>query len=308
MSAETCVMRGNGLERVSLEDLNTPLAIVIPVQNAERLLRECLSALLGQLRAEDLLVVVDDSSEDGTAGVAEGLGATVIRRQTAGGPYAARNDGWRATTQPYVLFTDARCIAHENLLDRVREAASHGPDLIFGEMTVRSGPRVAERVAAERQHLRVAPYAADSFLPYFPTACLTVRREALEAADGFRIVDSGGDADLCWRVQLAGMREITQITDPVMEWRPRATVLSLLRQWAKYGRSTAWLRHEFRLHGATAPAPRPATRILAGYTIRLLRRIAERRARDLRLTVVTTLADAACDLSYARSMRALRKG
>jgi len=144
-------------------------------------------------------------------------------------------------------------------------------------------------------------------LPYFPTACLTVRREALDAADGFRIVDSGGDADLCWRIQLAGMREIIEITEPVMDWRPRATVRSLLQQWAKYGRSTAWLRHEFRFHGATAPTPRPAIRVLAGYAIRLLRRICQRRAKDLRLTVVTTLADLACDLSYTRSMRTLRK-
>ena len=290
------------------EDLNPPIAIVLPIRNAEHLLLECLSPLLGQLRAADGLVVVDDSSEDGSVSVAERLGATVIRRETAGGPYAARNDGWRATTQPYVLFTDVRCIAHGDLLEKVRDAASHRPDLIFGEMCVRSGPRLAERAAAERQHLRVAPYAADSFLPYFPTACLTVRREALEAADGFRIVDSGGDADLCWRIQLSGMRKIIEIREPLMEWRPRSTVRSLLQQWAKYGRSSAWLRHEFRSHGATAPTPRPSIRILAFYTIRIFGRIVKRRAKDVPVIVVTTLVDLACDLSYARTMRALRKG
>ena len=293
---------------MSWKDLEPPLAVVIPARNVEHLLPECLSALLGQLRADDQLVLVDDSSNDGTAGVAERLGARVIRRDSAGGPYAARNDGWRATTQPYVLFTDARCIANEKLLDRVREAASRGPDLIFGEMGVRTGLRIAERVAAERQHLRVAPYSADSFLPFFPTACLTVRREALEAVGGFRIVDSGGDADLCWRIQLSGMRKIHEITEPVMEWRPRATVVALLQQWAKYGRSSAWLRHEFRSRGATAPTPRPTIRIVAGYVIRLLRRIVERKAKDVRVIVVTTLADLACDVSYARAMRALRRG
>ena len=80
-----------------------------------------------------------------------------------------------------------------------------GGDLIFSDVLVRSGARLAERVAAQRQHLLSRHYLATPyFLPYFPTANLAVRRAALEHVDGFRIMPSGGDADLCWRVQLAG--------------------------------------------------------------------------------------------------------
>jgi glycosyltransferase involved in cell wall biosynthesis len=283
-----------------------PLAIVIPVRNAEDLLPECLTAIAEQMREGDSLVVVDDSSEDDTSKVAERLGADVIRRTTAGGPYAARNDGWRATTQPYVLFTDVRCIAHRGLLDRVREAASHDPALIFADIVIRPGNRLAERVAAARQHLRLEYYRKDSFLPFFPTAGLTVKRAALNAVDGFRVLESGGDADLCWRIQLSGFDRLQEIDEPLIEWRPRTAVRSLIQQWAKYGRSNALLRHEYRARGATAPAPQPTTRLLAIYARRTLRTLGRRRFRDAPTILVDALVDLARDVSYGRTLRGLR--
>lgn len=284
-----------------------PLAIVIPVRNGAHLLPECLAALSGQLREGDSLIVVDDFSQDDTAAIAQAHGAEVIRRASAGGPYAARNDGWRATSQPYVLFTDARCVAREGLLDRVREAAARNPALIFADILVRPGRRLAERVAAQRQHLRLAYYRDDSFLPFFPTACLGVRRAALEAVDGFRALESGGDADVCWRIQLAGFREVREIGEPLMEWRARSDVRSLVAQWAKYGRSNAQLRHEYRSHGASAPAPQPTLRLVAIHAKRTVRTLQRSRLRDASLILVDAAVDLARDVSYGRTVRSLRQ-
>ncbi len=284
-----------------------PLAIVIPVRNAGHLLPECLAAISGQLRAGDSLVVVDDSSDDDTSAVAERMGAEVIRRGAPGGPYAARNDGWRATTQPYVLFTDARCVAHQGLLDRVREAASKGPALIFADIVVRPGTRLAERVAAERQHLRLEYYRDDSFLRFFPTAGLTVKRAALDAVDGFRVLESGGDADLCWRIQLSGFRELEEIQEPLIEWRPRSDVRSLVQQWAKYGRSNATLRHEYASQGAITSTPQPTLRLVAIHTRRTLRALRRARLRDASVILVDVILDLARDVSYGRTLRRLRR-
>jgi glycosyltransferase involved in cell wall biosynthesis len=284
-----------------------PLAIVIPVRNAGHLLPECLAAISEQLRAGDTLVVVDDASDDDTSAVAARLGAEVIRRRNPGGPYAARNDGWRATSQPYVLFTDARCVANQGLLDRVREAASHDPALIFADIVVRPGTRLAERVAAGRQHLRLEYYREDSFLRFFPTAGLTVKRAALDAVDGFRVLESGGDADLCWRIQLSGFRELHEIEEPLIEWRPRSDVRSLVGQWAKYGRSNAQLRHEYRSRGATAPEPQSTPRLIAIHTRRTLRALRRGRFRDASVVLVDAVVDLARDLSYARTLRGLRR-
>lgn len=292
---------------VTEENPVQPLAIVIPVRNVAHLLPECLGAISEQLLAGDSLVVVDDCSSDDTPVVAERLGARVIRRTTPGGPYAARNDGWRATTQPFVLFTDARCVARNGLLDRVREAVSDDPALVFADIVIRPGRRLAERVAAQRQHLRLAYYRDDAFLPFFPTACLAVKRSALEVVDGFRALESGGDADLCWRVQLAGFSRLREIAEPLMEWRPRTEAVSLVRQWAKYGRSNALLRHDYRSRGATAPSPQSSIRLLAIYGRRTLRTLLRSRFRDAPVTLLDALVDLARDIAYGATTRRLRR-
>jgi glycosyltransferase involved in cell wall biosynthesis len=252
-------------------------------------------------------VVVDDASRDDTAAIAQRLGARVIRRSVAGGPYAARNDGWRACAQPYIAFTDARCVVRAGWLSRVRIAAAEGGDLIFSDIIVRGGDRLAERVAARRQHLLTRHYAAAPyFLPYFPTANLAVRRAALEGVGGFRIMPSGGDADLCWRVQLAGFDCVCAIDEPLMEWRPRTTIRALLEQWAKYGRSGARLRLEYADRGAPVePALSPLHAVG-----RHARRIG-RRLRDDGTTPVTTVVDGLVDmveeLAYGHTVRQLRR-
>jgi glycosyltransferase involved in cell wall biosynthesis len=284
------------------------IAIVVPVRNASELLADCLRPIRSQLSRQDALVVVDDASTDATAAVAERLGARVVRRAVPGGPYAARNDGWTATAHPYVLFTDVRCVARPGWINRVRDAAAEGCDLIFSDIVVRGGPRLAERVAEHRQHLLARHYADHPyFLPYFPTANLAVKRAALEAIDGFRVMPSGGDADFCWRVQLAGFDNVRAIDEPLMEWRPRSTVPELLEQWAKYGRSNAVLRYAYADRGAPIePALHPLHAVA-----RHARRTARRVARDRNGGPVITLLDGCVDLvhelSYGHTARRLQR-
>jgi glycosyltransferase involved in cell wall biosynthesis len=297
----------NSEKHMSGSEEQPAVAIVVPVRNVRDLLSECLEPIRRQLGERDALVVVDDASTDGTADAAERLGARVIRRADAGGPYAARNDGWRACDQPYIMFTDVRCVVRPGWLDRIRAAAAGGGDLIFSDILVRGGDRLAERVAERRQHLLSRHYATTPyFLPYFPTANLAVRRAALDAVDGFRIMPSGGDADLCWRVQLAGFDAVCAIDETLMEWRPRPTVPALLEQWAKYGRSGARLRVEYADRGApVAPALHP---------LHAVARHARRTGRRLRdddgsraITLVDGLVDLVEELSYGQTVRRLQR-
>lgn len=283
-------------------------AIVVPVRNARDLLAECLAPIREQLDDGDVLTVIDDASTDGTAAEAQRLGAHVLRRAAPGGPYAARNDGWRVRNEPYMLFTDVRCVVRPGWLERFRAAAQSGGDLIFSDIVVRGGPRLAERVAAHRQHLLVRHYADNPyFLPYFPTANLAVRRAALAAVDGFEEMASGGDADLCWRVQLAGFERVIAIDEPLMEWRPRPTLPGLLEQWAKYGRSGAQLRMAYADRGAPVePALHPAHA-----AARHARRTAQRlRAKDNggpAITLTDGLVDLVHELAYGQTVRRLRR-
>lgn len=284
------------------------VAIVVPVRNVQELVPGCLEPIRDQLGARDALVVVDDGSSDGTAAAAERVGATVIRRGTAAGPYAARNDGWRAVDHPYVVFTDVRCVVRPGWLARFRQEAAGGADLIFSDVVVRGGSRLAERVAARRQHLLVRHYAqAPYFLPYFPTANLAVRRAALEAVDGFRVMPSGGDADLCWRVQLAGYDGVRAIDEPLMEWRPRSTLPALLEQWVKYGRSNAVLRLAYADRGAPVQPPLAPWRATARHTRRTLGRLRSERSGGRLLTVLDGLIDLVHELAYGHTVRRLRR-
>ncbi len=283
------------------------VAIVVPVRNVRDLLRECLEPIRRQLAERDALVVVDDASSDGTADAAERLGARVIRRGKPGGPYAARNDGWRGCAQDYILFTDVRCVVRPGWLERIRAAAAGGGDLIFSDIAVRGGHRLAERVAERRQHLLVRHYAATPyFLPYFPTANLAVRRAALEQVDGFRIMPSGGDADLCWRVQLAGFDRVCAIDETLMEWRPRPTVPALLEQWAKYGRSGARLRMEYADRGAPVKPALHPLHAVARHARRTGRRLPAEDA-GWTITLVDGLVDLVEELAYGQTVRRLRR-
>jgi glycosyltransferase involved in cell wall biosynthesis len=293
---------------MSRSDEQPAVAIVVPVRNAGNLLPGCLEPLQRQLEERDSLVVVDDASSDGTAAIAERVGAQVIRRRVSGGPYAARNDGWRASVQPYTVFTDARCVVRPGWLARLRQAAADGGDLIFSDIVVRGGGRLAERVAERRQHLLTRHYAATPyFLPYFPTANLAVRRQALEEVGGFRIMPSGGDADLCWRVQLAGFDHVCAIDEPLMEWRPRTTLRALLEQWAKYGRSGALLRLAYADRGAPVKPPLSPPHAVARHARRIGRRLCHERQSPA-VTLVDGVVDLVEDLAYGQTVRRLRRG
>jgi glycosyltransferase involved in cell wall biosynthesis len=95
---------------MSVRDRATPLlSFIIPAWNEEALLPRCLQSL--HQAAQDVcisyeIVVADDDSSDGTAGVAHAFGAQVMpcrHRQIAG----ARNAGARMAKGDILVFVDA---------------------------------------------------------------------------------------------------------------------------------------------------------------------------------------------------------
>ena len=85
---------------------------------------------------------------------------------------------------------------------------------------------------------------------YYPTANLGIDRTAFEKVGGFRAMRSGGDADICWRIQEQRLGRMAVDTRVLMEWEPRTTLRELASQWKRYGRGTAYLRWAYRMDGA----------------------------------------------------------
>jgi mycofactocin system glycosyltransferase len=174
------------------------LIVVVPAHNRAELLDRCLAAL----GAAHPVLVVDDASSDsaGIAAVAARHGARVTRRESNGGPAAARNTGLAATDAPLVAFVDSDCAPDVGALTRL---AAHLDDPTVAAVA----PRVVPDRPGPRSALDLGPYPArvapGTRIAYVPTTTLVVRRDAL--TDGFdETLRYGEDVDLVWRLHAAG--------------------------------------------------------------------------------------------------------
>jgi len=86
------------------------VSVVIPARNAEGTLARALDSVLAQTRPPDEIVVVDDASTDGTAGVARRYrpqGVKLVALPAQRGAADARNAGIAAARGVWIAFLDA---------------------------------------------------------------------------------------------------------------------------------------------------------------------------------------------------------
>lgn len=167
------------------------VAVVIPARNEERSLPVLLESLADQRPAE--LVVVDDHSADGTAGVAARAGVTVttapdLPEGWTGKAWACWN-GAQATTSPTLVFVDADTRFQPGGLGQVVGELSRRGGLVSVQPFHLPG-RHYERLAAFFNV--VGMMGVDAFTPLqhrlTPTGafgpCLTTTRSDYEATGG----------------------------------------------------------------------------------------------------------------------------
>ena len=239
------------------------VAIVIPVRDDAGGLAATLAALgengaaEGETAAAEAgclhVVVVDDASADPGAVKAAGSrpGITVVHQAVQGGPAAARNEGWRATGEPFVAFVDANCEPKADWLEVLLphfadpQVAAVAPRIVSG-----ADPGVARWLADYEAVCSPLDLGANeavvrprSPVAYVPTAAVVVRRAALEELGGFdETLTVGEDVDFVWRLAAAGW---------TVRYEPRATVRHPTRpHWP------AWLRQRYRYGTSAAPLAR----------------------------------------------------
>jgi glycosyltransferase involved in cell wall biosynthesis len=230
------------------------IEVIIPVQNMADQLPKVLRPLIHQLADGDLITVVNDASTDDTEAVARSLGVNVVTLANSRGPYYARQFAASRSKADTLLFIDGRCRALPGLLDAHRELQDRpGVALSCTDVRTLSGPTLAARVSALKQPFSLRGMVGVPGRPdFYPTANLGIARIAFAAAGGFRAMRSGGDADICWRIQEQSLG--TMAVDPrtLMDWEPRTTIRDLASQWKRYGGSTAYLKW---VYGQYSPAP-----------------------------------------------------
>ncbi len=167
------------------------LSVVIPVNNGGRDFGLCLRGLRDSTWADYELVVVDDGSTDGTAGLAEAEGARVLRHPTKLGPAAARNAGALAAGGPLIFFLDADVAVHPDAIARgmARFEADPGLAGLFGSYD--DSPAAPGLVSRFRNLLHHHVHQTGTFVDdvrparTFWTGCGLIRREVFLDAGGF---------------------------------------------------------------------------------------------------------------------------
>lgn len=192
---------------VPVQDL---VAIVVAHDSAHAL-PDCLAAL----RAEGVpTIVVDNASRDGSADLAERLGARVIRNARNEGYGRANNIGVRAAAgAAHVLIVNPDLILRPGAVAALRAAAAAYPDAgLYAPRIVESDGRFffqAQSFLApylQNPSGRRDPPAGDACAPFLSGACLMVERALFLGLGGFdaAIFLFYEDDDLCRRVADAG--------------------------------------------------------------------------------------------------------
>jgi len=230
------------------------VTVVIPARDEDHANLRCLVEAFGDCAS---VVIVDDGSR---IPLPELSGSRNIRRDTSGGPAAARNAGLAAVATRHVLFCDADVSVD-------RDAVGSMLPALLGHLAdprvVAAAPRVESTPGSSmlaRYEVASSPLdmggepalvRAGTRVSYVPSACVLFDAERLRAAGGFdEGLRYGEDVDVIWRLSESGAWVRYEPTVRVSH-RPRDSWSAWWRQRVGYGSAAADL--DARHPGSVAP-------------------------------------------------------
>lgn len=249
-------MNDQELDTTTTSSFLPMVSVVVPIYNGEADLPELINCLVSQTypanRVEYLLV--DNNSSDRTfdalktAAINCPITIRPLSENQIQSSYAARNAGIRAATGEILAFTDADCRPQPQWLQQLIQPFIT-PDVVIvaGEITALPAKTLLEQHAERQDTLSQKHTLTHPFYPYGQTANLAIRRTAFITAGLFRpYLNSGGDADICWRILQTNTGRLEFAPAAIVQHHHRTTLKELASQWRRYGRSNRYL-HE--LHG-----------------------------------------------------------
>ena len=181
------------------------MAVVVATRGRAGLLPRLVAALAAQQGAPPFdVVLVDDASDDDTWATISALERSAavplrgIRLPAQGGPAAARNAGWRASTGSVVAFTDDDCVPCPTWLRTLVDALA---DVDIAQGMTLPDPEQRDRLGPFSRTMEVTGPTG-----YFQTCNVAYRREMLERVGGFddELRQAGEDIELATRALSAG--------------------------------------------------------------------------------------------------------
>jgi len=238
----------------------TDIAVVVPFRGRWDSVLPTLEALSVQsIRSRISVVLSVDGLEQPPEGVKRLTDLCVCGEQN--GPASARNRGWRASSCPVVLFTDADCVPEPAWAELLSAKLDSGYQAVKGVYSS-GGHRLVQRLAQvefeERYCLMSrAPvvYLADTYSAGF-------RRNWLEKLGGFDEsfpLPEHEDVDLSWRLTEAGGK-IAFVPEAKVAHVHRATWTAYFKLKYRRGKWRIMLVRKF-----------PARAVTDGYTPQTLK-------------------------------------
>ncbi|BCU13101.1 glycosyltransferase [Microcystis aeruginosa] len=239
------------------------VSVIVPIYNGEKDLPPLIDCLAKQTYPRQLVeyILVDNNSSDRTAELLgkaaqehRELKLIILSENHIQSSYAARNKGIKSSRYPFLAFTDGDCRpVPQWLTELVQPFSDPNIGLVVGEIAALTGSTCLEKYAERRNFMSPKFLLEHSFCPYGQTANLAIRREAFQKVGLFRpYLTTGGDADICWRIQQQTDWQLTYAPEAIIYHRHRSTLEELRSQLKRYGRSNRYL-HE--LYGVELMRP-----------------------------------------------------
>ena len=186
------------------------VSAVIPAYNCEHTIAKTIEALLAQdCRSDFEIIVVDDGSVDGTAGIVQNFFKVRYIHQDNAGPAAARNRGYKESRGQFVFFTDSDCVAQKDCLQKLLDGF-RAPDIavVSGSYGIANPESLLARCIHQEivfRHQHLMPVFPKSFGSFNFCVSKGVFAQVGGFNTGYRYA-SGEDNDLSYKIVKAGFR------------------------------------------------------------------------------------------------------
>lgn len=225
-----------------------PVSVIVPFRGDRADARALIDSLLEVECGPGDELVVADNSENGSA-LVEGLtedGLTVVAATGERSSYHARNAGAKAATGEWLLFTDADCRPSRGILDAYfRPTPTARVAALAGAVEGDPGQEAFLARYARSRNFLDQDVGLHAQADAAATANLLVRRSVFEELGGFEEgIRSGGDVDLCRRLQKAGF-EIERRAKAGVQHLHREDLTDLLGSVARYSAGARWLNERY---------------------------------------------------------------
>ena len=232
-------------------NLRTEVSVVIPCRNEARHLGTMLDSLGRQSWGRQWEVIVSDNgstdaSRTVVAEYSERLPLVVIDASARVGAWYARNRGVEESSGAKILFLDADDAVNESYVAAMAAALDDHP-LVCAQLELEQlNPTWTQRPRDSPTRPSGPLDPQFGFLPYTGGGAMGVRRSVFEEVGGFRLWPTFEEADLCWRIQLAGYPAPVFVADAFVHYRLPADLRSEYRRSRDYVRGQLAL---YRLYG-----------------------------------------------------------